>query len=47
MKLKEIVEKSREIAKPFRVSNGEDFRLKNSDPGDTLDFTKGVQEQAA
>jgi hypothetical protein len=46
MKLKEIVEKSREIAKPFRVSNGEDFRLKNSDPGDTLDFTSEDKPRA-
>ena len=46
MKLKEIVEKSREIAKPFRVSNGENFRLKNSDPGDTLDFTSEDKPRA-
>ncbi len=46
MKLKEIIEKSREIAKPFRVSNGEDFRLKNSDPGDTLDFTSEDKPRA-
>jgi len=40
MKTKEIIETSRALAKPFRVSKGKDFRLKEVDPDDTLDFTK-------
>jgi len=40
MKTKEIIDRSRELAKPFRVSKGQDFRLKDVDPDDTLDFTK-------
>ena len=40
MKTKEIIDRSRELAKPFRVSKGKDFRLKDVDPDDTLDFTK-------
>jgi len=28
------------LAKPFRVSKGQDFRLKDVDPNDTLEFTK-------
>ena len=40
MKAKEIIEITREIAGPFRVTKGESFRLKDVDPSDTLDFTK-------
>jgi len=38
MKTKEIIKISRKIAKPFRVSKGKDFRLKDVDPNDTLGF---------
>jgi PPK2 family polyphosphate:nucleotide phosphotransferase len=34
--MKEIVKKARELAKPFRVTDGARFRLKDFDPGDTL-----------
>jgi PPK2 family polyphosphate:nucleotide phosphotransferase len=40
MKTQEFINKARELAKPFRVTKGKDFRLKNVDPDDTLDFTK-------
>ena len=40
MKIKEIIKRAREFAEPFRVSRGKDFRLKDVDPDDTLDFTK-------
>jgi PPK2 family polyphosphate:nucleotide phosphotransferase len=40
MKTKEIIKRARELAKPFRISKGKDFRLKDVDPNDTLDFTK-------
>src|SRR6187200_273500 len=40
MKTKEIIKIARELAKPFRITKGRDFRLKDVDPDDTLDFTK-------
>ncbi len=40
MKTKEIIKTARELAKPFRISKGKNFRLKDVDPDDTLDFTK-------
>jgi PPK2 family polyphosphate:nucleotide phosphotransferase len=40
MKTKEIIKRSRKLAKSFRISKGKDFRLKDVDPGDTLQFTK-------
>ncbi|MCM3874480.1 MAG: polyphosphate kinase 2 family protein [Pyrinomonadaceae bacterium] len=36
MKLKEVIQKARPLAEPFRVSDGSKFRLKHVDPGDTL-----------
>ena len=36
MRTKDIVERARGFAKPFRVTDGSNFRLKNVDPGDTL-----------
>jgi len=38
MKLKTLLKRARSFAKPFRVTDGKDFRLKDFDPGDTLDF---------
>ena len=35
MKLKELAKEAADIAKPFRVSKGQDFRLKDYDPADT------------
>ena len=40
MKTKEIIARSREFSKNFRVTKGKDFRLKDIDPNDTLQFTK-------
>jgi PPK2 family polyphosphate:nucleotide phosphotransferase len=40
MKTKEIIKRAPEFAKPFRVTKGKDFRLKDVDPNDTLDLTK-------
>src|SRR5712671_5813109 len=40
MKTKEIIKTASELAKPFRISKGKDFRLKDVDPDDTLEFTK-------
>jgi len=39
MKMKEIVRRCREVTKPFRIVKGKGFRLKDVDPGDTLQFT--------
>jgi PPK2 family polyphosphate:nucleotide phosphotransferase len=39
IKLKEIVRRCRKTTEPFRVTKGKDFRLKDVDPGDTLQFT--------
>src|ERR1039458_6707449 len=46
MKLKEIVTSSRKITTPFRVVKGKDFRLKDTDPGDTLAFTDKDKKRA-
>jgi PPK2 family polyphosphate:nucleotide phosphotransferase len=40
MKTNELIKNARELARPFRISKGKDFRLKDVDPADTLDFTK-------
>jgi PPK2 family polyphosphate:nucleotide phosphotransferase len=40
MKTKEIIKTARELARPFRISKGKNFRLKDVDPDDTLEFTK-------
>src|SRR5436189_366385 len=47
MKTKKIIKRARKFAKPFRVSRGKDFRLKDVDPGDTLDFTKKEDKSRA
>src|SRR5437879_1307733 len=47
MKTKEIINRARELAKPFRVSKGKDFRLKDVDPDDTLEFTKEADKPRA
>ena len=38
MKTKEFIKRARSLAKPFRITDGEGFRLKDVDPADTLDF---------
>jgi PPK2 family polyphosphate:nucleotide phosphotransferase len=38
MKTKELLKRARSFAKPFRITDGESFRLKDVDPGDTLDL---------
>jgi PPK2 family polyphosphate:nucleotide phosphotransferase len=46
LKMKEVVRRCRKIAEPFRVVKGKDFRLKDVDPGDTLDFTEKDKSKA-
>jgi PPK2 family polyphosphate:nucleotide phosphotransferase len=36
--MKRILKQARELARPFRVTDGRRFRLKDIDPGDTLDL---------
>jgi len=36
--MKEFFKEARELAKPFRVTDGDGFRLKDFDPGDTLNL---------
>jgi PPK2 family polyphosphate:nucleotide phosphotransferase len=47
MKTKEIIKRARELSEPFRISKGKDFRLKDVDPDDTLDFTKEADKPRA
>jgi PPK2 family polyphosphate:nucleotide phosphotransferase len=46
MKTKELVERAGTIAQPFRIANGKNFRLKDIDPGDTLEFTSEDKPRA-
>jgi PPK2 family polyphosphate:nucleotide phosphotransferase len=36
MRTKDIIKRARDFSKPFRVTDGRDFRLKQIDPGETL-----------
>src|SRR5439155_13054516 len=47
MKTKEIIKTASELARPFRITKGKDFRLKDVDPNDTLDFTKEADKPRA
>ncbi|HZJ14653.1 MAG TPA: polyphosphate kinase 2 family protein [Chthoniobacteraceae bacterium] len=38
MKNKQVIERARKFCKPYRVTNGKKFRLKDVDPGDTQDL---------
>jgi PPK2 family polyphosphate:nucleotide phosphotransferase len=46
MKTKEFYQKSSQLAAPFRVTNGDKFRLKDFNPGDTLGFKSGDKPRA-
>src|SRR5262245_46974566 len=46
MKLKEILKRSRKLVEPFRVAKGKGFRLKDFDPGDTLELTSEDKPRA-
>jgi PPK2 family polyphosphate:nucleotide phosphotransferase len=47
MKTKELIKNARELARPFRISKGKNFRLKDVDPDNTLDFTKEADKPRA
>jgi hypothetical protein len=39
MEAKKIIKIVRDLSRPFRITKGKDFRLKDVDPNDTLEFT--------
>src|SRR3954467_4468172 len=47
MKTKKLIERAEKIADHFRITKGKDFRLKDVDPGDTLDFTSDEHKARA
>src|SRR6202043_1311893 len=47
MRTKEMIKIARHLAKPFRVSKGKHFQLKDVDPNDTLEFTKAADKNGA
>jgi PPK2 family polyphosphate:nucleotide phosphotransferase len=46
MKTKQLIKKARQIAKPFRITDGAKFRLKDFDPGDTLKLSSEDKPRA-
>ena len=46
MKLKQVIEASRRFSKPYRVTNGKKFRLKDVDPDDTGKHTSKDKDLA-
>jgi PPK2 family polyphosphate:nucleotide phosphotransferase len=38
LQVKELIKRARGFSKPFRLTDGDSFRLKDIDPGDTLDL---------
>ncbi len=47
MSAKQLIQKHHNLAKPFRVTDGKGFRLKDYDPADTGPFAKDEHDQAA
>jgi PPK2 family polyphosphate:nucleotide phosphotransferase len=41
-----VIKKARKFAKPFRITKGEQFRMKDVDPGDTLAFKSEAKPRA-
>jgi PPK2 family polyphosphate:nucleotide phosphotransferase len=46
VRLKDLVKQARKLSRPFRVTDGSDFRLKKVDPADTLRFTSEDKPRA-
>src|SRR6478672_2070956 len=46
MKTKHVIEAARDVAKPYRITSGKKFRLKDFDPGSTGDFTAEDKSRA-
>ena len=47
MKTKKLIKRARDVSDPYRITKGKDFRLKDFDPDDTLDFTKEADKPKA
>src|SRR5436305_7965968 len=46
MKNKEVIKRAKRFAEPFIVKDGKNFKLKDIDPGDTLDLKAGDKPRA-
>jgi len=46
MNTDKVIKKARKLAKPFRITKGEHFRMKDVDPGDTLAFKSEAKPRA-
>ena len=46
MKIKKVIKKARKFAKPFCVTNGDKFKLKDYDPADTLGLKSEAKPRA-
>jgi PPK2 family polyphosphate:nucleotide phosphotransferase len=46
MKLETFVKRARELSRPFRITDGGKFRLRQVDPGDTGDFDRSDKPRA-
>ena len=46
MNTDKVIKKARKFAKPFRITNGEQFRMKDVDPADTLQFKSEAKPRA-
>jgi len=46
MKTKKVLNEAHKLAKPFRITNGEKFKLKDFDPGETLGFKSADKPRA-
>ena len=46
MNTKKVIKIASKLASPFRITNGQKFRLKHVDPGDTLRFTSEAKPRA-
>jgi PPK2 family polyphosphate:nucleotide phosphotransferase len=47
MKTKKLIKRARDFAEPFCINKGKEFRLKDIDPEDTLEFTKEADKPRA
>jgi len=46
MKIKKVIKIAGKLAKPFQITNGKKFRLKDCDPGETLGFVSEDKPRA-
>ena len=46
MNANKVIKKARKFAKPFRITRGEEFRMKDVDPGDILSLKSETKPRA-